>query len=1167
MSERQSQELPAVMPRPEVERRIDQFEQAWLDGRCPCIDDYLVEGDQRQAGLVELVHVDMEWRWKRGEAVALREYLERYPDLAADPAVLDELQAAEAALREHGTEVEAAHSMNAAGDTDPLATLAASPPQAAGAVPIMAGYEIQNELGRGAMGVVYRAWHVGLRRPVALKLLRHGMAGSEESDRLLAEAQAHARMHHPNIVQLYEMGHHNGQPYLAMELAEGGSLEQHLRNNPLAPQRAAELLRTLAGAVAYAHGQNVIHRDLKPSNVLLSFSREPLVSAGPALARGSRLNESEPKISDFGLAKKVDMAGQTATGSVLGTPSYMAPEQAAGRSKEIGPAADVYSLGAILYECLTGRPPFRAATVLETLDQVRSQEPVPPRRLQPRCPRDLETVCLKCLAKEPRRRYASAADLADDLGRFLEGRPVKARPTSALEQVIRWARRRPAVAGLLLLVLVVTVVGIAGITWQWRQTVAGLERAEQNLYAQRIALADREWLANRPDQTLRILAECPEGLRGWEWHYLQRLCRRARATWPVGASLNIAASADAVNPLLAAATADGKVLVRRADNDTVLHTFEGHGPALAFHPNGTQLASAAWKLGPVGELPARQETPITIWDVRTGKVARTLAGHQGTVFAIAFSADGARLASASLDTTALVWDLSTPEGRPITLAGHKGWVEGVAFSPDGSRVATAATDGTVRLWNTQTGVELLVLQDEKATGPGGRVIGDRGQPEGPRGQDRGQVGPGRGRGNEEAPSGQGVPLRGQLHRLASVSFAPDGERVATGRGRTIKVWDVRGRLLHTLHGHTDLVRAVCFHPRDNRLVSASYDQSIKVWDLGTGEELDTFRGHSDQVNALAFYASGRLASASWDGTVRLWDLEENREPLTLRGHRAAVKGLAFSPDGTTLATGGSEGYLHVWDLATGQARHTWHAQGPGINNVAFLGSSTEIAAACSDGSIRLHDLSAPADEKELEDHRGTVSQVAVSPDGRLLASAGDDNAVQLWERQGNGMALLEGHEGRVLSLAFLEGRRLASAGDDGNIILWDVQTRQRLATWSGHRGVRRLVASRDGTRLASAGADRTVRVWDTASGRAVVTLKGHTDTVTAVAFCHDGRRLATGSLDRTLRLWDARTGQELLSLRGHAGEVLALAFSPDGWQLAATTVEGTAHVWDATPSP
>jgi formylglycine-generating enzyme required for sulfatase activity len=303
----------------------------------------------------------------------------------------------------------------------------------------MPGYEIVRELGRGGMGVVYQARHIKLNRPVALKMILAGShAGPADLTRFQTEAEAIARLRHPNIVQIYEVGEHEGKPFFSLEFCGGGSLEKKLGGTPLPPKEAASLVETLARAMQAAHEQHVIHRDLKPANVLLA-------------------DDGTPKITDFGLAKKLDEAAQTASGAVMGTPSYMAPEQAGGKSADIGPLADVYALGAILYECLTGRPPFKAATAVETILQVVGDEPVPPSRLQSKTPRDLETICLKCLHKDPQRRYATAATLADDLRRFLDGEPIRARPVGVAEGAVKWARRRPALAALLGVVLLALV--------------------------------------------------------------------------------------------------------------------------------------------------------------------------------------------------------------------------------------------------------------------------------------------------------------------------------------------------------------------------------------------------------------------------------------------------------------------------------------------------------------------------------------------------------------------------------------------------------------------------------------------------------------------------------------------------------------------------------------
>jgi tetratricopeptide (TPR) repeat protein/tRNA A-37 threonylcarbamoyl transferase component Bud32 len=372
--------------------------------------------------------------------------------------------------------------------------------------PVVTGYEVLGELGRGGMGVVYKARQLVLNRVVALKMILSAEhARPQEVARLLREAEAAARLQHPNIVQIYEVGQQDGRPFLALEYADGGSLDQQTAGQPQSPRAAAELVETLARAVHHAHQKGITHRDLKPANVLLQRAegRGPPEPEAGALGR---LRSAIPKITDFGLAKQLDGAASlTPSGVTIGTPSYMAPEQATGKTAEVGPAADAYALGTILYELLTGRPPFVGATVLDTLEQVRSQEPVSPSRLQPKVPRDLVTICLKCLQKQAHKRYASAEALADDLRRFLEKRPILARPVGLGGRLLRWCRRNPGVAGLLAALVLVFLAGLAGVLWQWQRATDSAAEADRQAAAFK---AERDVAERR----LHVLRERVDGL-------------------------------------------------------------------------------------------------------------------------------------------------------------------------------------------------------------------------------------------------------------------------------------------------------------------------------------------------------------------------------------------------------------------------------------------------------------------------------------------------------------------------------------------------------------------------------------------------------------------------------------------------------------------------------
>jgi WD40 repeat protein len=715
-------------------------------------------------------------------------------------------------------------------------------------------YELLEEIARGGMGIVYRTRQVSLDRAVAVKMLLSGPLSSPELvKRFRAEASAAASLQHPNIVAIHEVGVHEGQQYFAMDFVQGQSLAKLLANGPLPAKRAAAYLKTIAEAIHYAHERGLLHRDLKPSNVLIDAA-------------------DQPRVTDFGLARRLEGDSElTLSGQVLGSPNYMPPEQAAAKRGHLSRRSDVYALGAMLYHVLTGRPPFVGETITDTLSQVINTEPVSLRLLNPSVPRDLETLCLKCLEKEPAKRYASGQVLADELNRFLRNEPIEAWPISRLEKMWRRCRRKPALTGLsaatvLLLLTLAIVSPIAAFRINRER-----QRADLSLYGADMNLAQQAWEQNNMGRLRQLLDETQDSPhRGFEWYYWQRQSHAALKTLRghLGWVNSVAFSSDGQRIVTASLDKTAKVWDAAGGREPL--TLKGHSDhvlSVAFSADGQRIVTGS------------VDQTAKVWEASSGRELLTLKGHSAPILSVAFSPDGQRIVTSGWDTTAKVWQ-AVSEREALTLNGHSAGIWSVAFSPDGQRIVTGSGDKTAKVWEAASGREVLTL-------------------------------------------------RGHSADIWSVAFSPDGQRIVTGSGdKTVKVWDaVGGGELLRLKGHGDQILSVAFSPDGQRIVTGSFDGTAKVWEAANGREVLTLKGHSAPVWSAVFSPDGqRIVTGSWDQTARVWEAASGRELLTLKGHLTWVRSVTFSPDGQSIVTGSEDKTAKVWRADRAEHVAAWQVE-------------------------------------------------------------------------------------------------------------------------------------------------------------------------------------------------------------------------------------------------
>ncbi|MBI3853729.1 MAG: serine/threonine protein kinase, partial [Verrucomicrobia bacterium] len=675
-------------------------------------------------------------------------------------------------------------------------------------LPYFGDYELLEEIARGGMGVVYRARQLSLNRVVAVKMILFGQFASRDFvQRFRTESEAAANLHHPNIVAIHEVGEHEGQHYFSMDYVEGRNLAELVRENPLPAARAAKYVQAIAEAIQYAHRQGVLHRDLKPSNVLIDAA-------------------DRPQITDFGLAKLLsDESDLTVTGQLLGSPNYMPPEQAAMKREQIGPPSDVYSLGAILYHLLTGRPPFVGETLHDVVLQVLNHEPVALRVLNPGVPRDLDTVCLKCLEKDPPRRYQSAQELADELGRLLRDEPIRARPVGPAEKLWRWSRRNTKVAGLAGSLTLVFALGLSGVIWQWRRAehnaseeLRQRQRTEATLERMEIQRAEDFFTADNSAAGVahlaRVLRQHPANQVVAE-RLLSALTQRSFAL-PVTAPLQ---HDDRVRS--ARFSPDGQRVVTASDDKTA-RVWDAHTGQPLTGPLKHDAAVLFAEFSPDGQrvVTASDDKTARVWDARTGQPVTQPLKHHDPVFSAQFSADGQRVLTVS-SNMARVWDTRT--GQPlIEPLRHDDNIDSAQFSPDGQQVLTASDDRTARVWNARTGRPLLQPMKHDA-------------------------------------------------KVYSAQFSPDGQRVVTASlDKTARVWDARtGQPLSEPLQHYELVTSAKFSPDGRRIVTCSDDNTARVWDARTGRLVTEPLKHDSAVVFAQFSPDGeRILAVSTYGNIR-----------------------------------------------------------------------------------------------------------------------------------------------------------------------------------------------------------------------------------------------------------------------------------------------------------
>ena len=1025
-------------------------------------------------------------------------------------------------------------------------------------------YKLLQEIGEGGFGVVYMAdQERPVRRRVALKIIKPGMDTKQVIARFESERQALALMEHPNIARVLDAGAtETGRPYFVMELVKGVPITEYCDTNQLSTRERLDLFVSVCAALQHAHQKGVVHRDIKPSNVMVTLHD----------------GQPVPKVIDFGIAKATHQRLTEKTlfteyGQFIGTPMYMSPEQAEVSGLDIDTRSDIYSLGVLLYELLTGTTPFgaealRRAGYGEIQRIIRETEPPRPsirlstlggaltgiaahRKTDPsgltRLIRgDLDWIVMKALEKNRARRYASASEFAADITRHVDDEPVVARPPSTAYRLRKFVRKhRGPVAAVAAVGATIIVLGSLAM-WQGIRAQRQAMRVRANGILASAAAAEDPLLKALLVFEIADLPELPGRLRIAQEAASSPLpiaTFRGHGLYPPNAA---AFSPDGSR--VVTGSRDGTALVFRADGtgEPVVLQHEAVVHDVAFSPDGTRVVTGS---GGGGAGQGFTDTgDARVWRADgSGEPIVLQRGHDNRVLSVAFSPDGTRVVTGTWDGVARVWR-ADGTGEPIVLRGHEDRVTNVAFSPDGGRVVTGSWDGTARVW--------------RADGTG--------QPTVLRGQRR------------AATLSAGWPEDG----VTSVAFSPDGSHVvAASRDGIVRVWraDGTGEPI-VLRGHEGEVTSAAFSPDGARVFTASTDGTARVWSAdGTGEPIVSPRYENHVVTAAFSPDGSRVATSSDDGTPRVWRIDGAGGPIVLRGHGGPV-GVGFSADGTRVVTGSADA-IRVWRVAgSGNPTVLWGSRASRFKaqSVAFSPDGDRVVLSSEDNTARVWRADGTGQPIVLRGHEG----VAFSPDGkRVVTGAGtptplgaaegntgwDDDGARVWRADGSGEPIIL--PGEASSVAFSpDGARVAtgSFNAEGTVRIWRADGTGEPVVLRGHQNhVNTVDFSPDGSRVVTAAFDGTAAVWRADGTGEPIIFRGHVDEVFSAAFSPDGTRVVSTSSDRTARVWLADDAREMVVLGGSGSWVTSAAFGPDGTRIVTASVDGTARLWraDGTGKP